>query len=128
MLRHGLTPLAGRNAAIVMLAAELPASVLADLIGIHEATATRWARRANRDWHTYLAHRRSEQPAAAERPRRGPRLITPATTQRQSLRADGSGMAPHLQGVGVVAEPRWNQVGCFRDLDASGGDTEEPAR
>jgi hypothetical protein len=58
LLRYGLTPHAGRNTATVTLAADLPASVLADLLGIHETTATRWAHRTKRDWHTYLAQRR----------------------------------------------------------------------
>jgi hypothetical protein len=43
---------------MITLAADLPASVLADLLGIHEVTATRWAHRTKRDWHTYLAQRR----------------------------------------------------------------------
>ena len=58
LLRHGITPHAGRNTAMVTLAADLPASVLASLLGIHEVTATRWAQRTKRDWHTYLAERR----------------------------------------------------------------------
>ena len=58
LLRYGLTPHAGRNTAMMTLAADLPASVLADLLGIHEVTATRWAHRTKRDWHTYLAQRR----------------------------------------------------------------------
>ena len=58
LLRYGLTPRAGRNTAMLTLAADLPASVLADLLGIHEVTATRWATRTKRDWHTYLAQRR----------------------------------------------------------------------
>jgi DNA-directed RNA polymerase specialized sigma24 family protein len=45
---------------MVTLAADLPAAVVADLLGIHEATATRWAHRARRDWYTYLAQRRTE--------------------------------------------------------------------
>ena len=47
LLRHGLTPHAGRNTAMVTLAADLPASVLADMLGIHEVTATRRAHRLN---------------------------------------------------------------------------------
>ena len=45
LLHHGITPLAGKNIAIVTLASELPASVLAGLVGIHDVTAARWARR-----------------------------------------------------------------------------------
>lgn len=58
LLRYGLTPHAGRNTAMMALAADLPASVLADLLGIHEVTATRWAQRTKRDWHACLAQRR----------------------------------------------------------------------
>lgn len=60
LTRGGITPLAGRNTGRLLLAAEIPAAVLADVLGIHEATATRWAGRARRDWHGYLEHRRSE--------------------------------------------------------------------
>ena len=60
LLRHGITPRAGRNTAMLTLAADLPAAVLADLLGIHDDTATRWAHRTNRDWQTYLAQRRSD--------------------------------------------------------------------
>lgn len=61
LTKNGITPLAGRNTGRLLLAAEVPAAVLAEILGVHEATATRWAGRARRDWHTYLAHRRSEQ-------------------------------------------------------------------
>ncbi|MDV2477295.1 hypothetical protein F8M49_21540 [Rhodococcus zopfii] len=60
LLEHGITPLAGRNTALATLAADLPAVVLADLLGIHPQTAVRWVRIAKRDWHTYLAHRRAD--------------------------------------------------------------------
>lgn len=60
LLRSGITPRAGRNTAIAALAADVPASVLADLLGIHEVTATRWAQRTKRDWHAYLAQRRTD--------------------------------------------------------------------
>jgi hypothetical protein len=60
LLRSGITPHAGRNTAMITLAADLPASVLADLLGIHEVTATRWVHRTKRDWHTYLEQRRAD--------------------------------------------------------------------
>jgi hypothetical protein len=53
--RHGFTATPARNTALLALAADLPASVLADAIGIHRNTATRWARLGNSDWATYLA-------------------------------------------------------------------------
>ena len=37
------------------LAAELPASVLADLTGISISTAERWSQWAKRDWTSYIA-------------------------------------------------------------------------
>jgi hypothetical protein len=56
--QRGISPRAGRNTALIVLASELPAAVLADLLGIDIATATRWAGYAKRDWQTYLADRR----------------------------------------------------------------------
>jgi hypothetical protein len=48
--RYGIDALAGRNTARLALAAELPASVLADLTGISVNTAERWSQWAKRDW------------------------------------------------------------------------------
>jgi hypothetical protein len=58
--RAGLIIRAGRNTALIGLAAELPAAVLADLLAIDVTTATRWAGYAKRDWHDYLAARRAD--------------------------------------------------------------------
>jgi hypothetical protein len=52
-----MSPRAGRNTALIVLASELPAAVLEDLLGIDIVTATRWAGYAKRDWQTYLANR-----------------------------------------------------------------------
>ncbi|MCT9077005.1 hypothetical protein [Streptomyces fulvoviolaceus] len=46
-----------RNAALIALAADIPAPVLADLLDLHPTTAVRWAARAKRDWTSYLAAR-----------------------------------------------------------------------
>ena len=46
-----------RSAALINLAADLPAAVLADLLGLHINTAVRWVKRARRDWADYLAAR-----------------------------------------------------------------------
>jgi len=46
-----------RNAAMVQLAAEIPAPVLADLLGLRPHTAVRWATLAARDWAAYTALR-----------------------------------------------------------------------
>lgn len=56
--RHGLRPAAARNTALGALAAELPAPVLADTLGMHINTAIAWSRLAGRDWAEYLADRR----------------------------------------------------------------------
>jgi len=50
----------GRHAALVDLAADLPASVLAPLLGIDITTALAWNARAQADWSTYVAARRTE--------------------------------------------------------------------
>lgn len=59
LLQHGIDVRGGRNTARLALAADVPASVLADILGIHNVTATRWAHRTRRDWHAYLAQRRT---------------------------------------------------------------------
>jgi hypothetical protein len=41
-----------RNAALMQLAAEIPAPVLGDLLGLSPQTAVRWATLAARDWAT----------------------------------------------------------------------------
>ncbi|CDO10463.1 hypothetical protein C1S82_01545 [Mycolicibacterium cosmeticum] len=58
--RSGLTIRGGRNTALVGLAAELPAVVVSDLLGIDIVTATRWAKYAKSDWAGYLAARHAE--------------------------------------------------------------------
>jgi len=54
---HGIHARIARSAALVNLAADLPAAVLADLLGLHVNTAVRWVKRARRDWASYLAAR-----------------------------------------------------------------------
>ena len=44
-------------AARLALAAELPASVLADLTGISSSAAERWSQLVKRDWAAYVAER-----------------------------------------------------------------------
>jgi hypothetical protein len=61
MRGYGLTVRRARNAALISLAGDLPASVISDLFGLSIAASTGWARRAGRDWHQYLAEVRSEQ-------------------------------------------------------------------
>jgi hypothetical protein len=58
--RYGIDALAGRNTARLALAAELPASVLADLTGISVSTAERWSQWAKRDWAAYVGQRAAD--------------------------------------------------------------------
>jgi hypothetical protein len=55
-----------RGAALSALAADLPAPVLADLLGLSIATATRWAALAARDNAEYLAARIESPPAQTD--------------------------------------------------------------
>lgn len=55
--RLGITGRAARNAAALQLAKTLPAAILADLLGVHEATAEDWTQLAASDWARYAAAR-----------------------------------------------------------------------
>lgn len=57
---QGIQARPARTAALIALAAELPAPVLADLLGIHIHTALKWARHAQRDWSSYLVARTAD--------------------------------------------------------------------
>ncbi|HUY44350.1 MAG TPA: hypothetical protein VMV92_01285 [Streptosporangiaceae bacterium] len=63
--RYGIDAHAGRNTARLGLAAELPASVLADLTGISISTAERWSQWAKRDWSAYVGQRAADDRPAA---------------------------------------------------------------
>jgi hypothetical protein len=58
---HGIRARPGRTGALIALAADLPAPVLADLLGLHINTAVRWVRRSRRDWASYVAARDEQQ-------------------------------------------------------------------
>jgi hypothetical protein len=49
----------GRNTALISLAGDLPAPVLAGLLGLSITTGVRWTRYAKRDWENCLADRRA---------------------------------------------------------------------
>ena len=51
----GIYAQTGRRAALLDLAAQLPAAVLADLLGLHPNTAARWMHQAGGDWTRYAA-------------------------------------------------------------------------
>lgn len=55
--RYGINTRPARNGALVALAADLPAPIMADLLGMHINTAVRWVQFARRDWTDYLAAR-----------------------------------------------------------------------
>ena len=53
----GIKPYENRKAALFQLAGDMPAPVLAELIGITNNNAADWARLAARDWTDYIAER-----------------------------------------------------------------------
>lgn len=53
----GVRPGRSRHAAMFALASQVPAPVLAELIGIADKTATKWAALATRDWSEYVTQR-----------------------------------------------------------------------
>ncbi|MFI6111358.1 hypothetical protein [Kitasatospora sp. NPDC051164] len=57
LVHQGVHTRAARTAALIALATDLPAPVLADLLDVHIHTALKWARHAQRDWTTYLTAR-----------------------------------------------------------------------
>jgi len=62
----GINARAGRRAALLQLAAHLPAAVLADLLNLSVGTAVGWVNNAGGDWSRYAAAlltERSQQPA-----------------------------------------------------------------
>ena len=56
----GLRVRPARTAALCALAADLPAPVLADLLGLHITIAVRWAHIVRRGWTGYLAARKAQ--------------------------------------------------------------------
>lgn len=53
----GIKPYEGRKATLFQLAADMPAPVLAELLGITDTNAANWAKLAARDWTGYIAQR-----------------------------------------------------------------------
>jgi hypothetical protein len=52
---HGLPARAARNTAMMQNLDDLPPIVIADLFGVHPATAHRWAQLATSSWADYLS-------------------------------------------------------------------------
>ena len=69
----GLRPAQSRTTALFGLATELPAAVLARLLGIHIKVAVAWQRASAGDWTTYAADYSHRKPATTEDPNRSPR-------------------------------------------------------
>lgn len=46
-----------RHAALLQLAAEIPAAILAGILGIHPTTAVKWTKLSAGDWTSYTAAR-----------------------------------------------------------------------
>jgi integrase len=61
----GIRAMPGRRAALIDLAAQLPAAVLADCLNLSPGTAVRWMHQAGADWNRYaadIARSRDHQP------------------------------------------------------------------
>lgn len=72
LVEIGIKPLESRKAALFQLAADMPAPILAELLGTTDKNAANWARLAARDWTGYIADRarsRCGDAAAAHRGR-----------------------------------------------------------
>ena len=61
--RHGINARPGQHTALILLASELPAPVLAQVTGMHINTAVRWGKYAERDWAAYVAERIAPAPS-----------------------------------------------------------------
>ncbi|MCF4121704.1 hypothetical protein L1785_11995 [Antribacter sp. KLBMP9083] len=57
LVQIGVKPHENRKAAMFQLAANMPAPVLAELLGTTDKNAADWARLAARDWGAYIQHR-----------------------------------------------------------------------
>lgn len=81
----GINPRQARSTALFQLATELPAAILARMLGIHIQAAIRWQHATSGDWTTYAAdisHRLTDSPHTPNRP--SPTALPPATSDRNS--------------------------------------------
>ncbi|WP_165684637.1 hypothetical protein [Streptomyces sp. KO7888] len=51
---HGISVRPARNTAVLALAADLPATILSDVLGMHIVTAVDWVKYVKRDWTGYI--------------------------------------------------------------------------
>jgi hypothetical protein len=68
----GIRPDRARSTALFALATELPAAILARMLGIHIKVAVAWQQAASANWTTYAADlsRRDQQETTPDRTRR----------------------------------------------------------
>jgi hypothetical protein len=66
LARYGIRARPARNAALTEFAADLPAPVLAELLGLHIGTAVTWTKTLQRDWSAYLEARTIESNATGQ--------------------------------------------------------------
>ena len=59
LVERGIHPFTARKAALFQLAGEIPTPVLAELLGLSNATAVRYSALASRSWSQYMAQRAS---------------------------------------------------------------------
>jgi hypothetical protein len=57
LVGHGIHPRASRSAAMFAVAGQIPAPILADLVGISSGRAAAWAELAAGNWSDYIANR-----------------------------------------------------------------------
>jgi hypothetical protein len=60
LVSYGIHPRQSRTAALFALASQIPAPVLAEITGISQTVAVRWAALAARDWAQYTAYRATQ--------------------------------------------------------------------
>jgi hypothetical protein len=102
LLDHGIDSRPARNAALIALAGELPAPILADVLGLHINTAVRWADIAKRDWSSYLAARAADlESGESRRPPRVPRslcsMLVSLRLSQLAVRGARPGVTPRPQ-------------------------------
>lgn len=78
----GIHPSTARSSALMQLSAELPAAVIARMLGMHITVAVQWQRAASGDWTEYAADysRRTDRPAHSANDRKSTNVDQDKTT------------------------------------------------
>jgi hypothetical protein len=80
LTRYGITSRPSRHAALLALAARLPAPILAERLGFHPARAAQWVHVAGATYSDYVALRQAPRPRDRKEPTsRGPIDAAPAS-------------------------------------------------